>query len=200
MNERFLQRGLLMPRWEPKPFVFSMIKPMGMEPSVLGEIDEKLTSLGNIAVRLPMVATRELMESHYNHLHSKVGESGRHFLEPIVQYYEGKQVLPFVLESSDPFMSHDEFVRSVRQLAGKSRPTRTQPGQIRHIPLERGIPFIFPQAGVDPEFDEPYAFDNLIHVSDCPQAAIDEIGLWFGAYPEVVDRYEQYFIYVNPES
>ncbi len=173
----------------PRPFAFLLIKPNGQDPNLLATIDDMLGQVGNITFRTE--ATSERMSEHYEHLHTKILDDGRRCLAPILQYYKGKKVYPTIIEAQHD-IAHAEFIQQCRELAGKSNPMKTHKGQIRHLPLELGLPFMFPQAGIDSMTDQPFAYDNLIHVSDSPHTAIRETALWLGdTFPGIVEHYDR---------
>ena len=103
-----------------------VIKPDGLVKSLTGNILTKLseTRLKIIAAKVTRVS-RDLAESHYQHLKTKP------FFEDLVQYIQGKvygaeyeRVMALVYEGPDAILK-------VRQLAGATNPEEADPVSIR---------------------------------------------------------------------
>jgi nucleoside-diphosphate kinase len=78
----------------------------------------------------------------------------RHFYTGLVEFIISGPVAAIALEGPDA-------IATVRRLVGKTMPNEAEPGTIRG---DLGIS----------------GLRNLIHASDAPQTAIDELALWFG--------------------
>lgn len=87
---------------------------------------------------------------------------GKPFFEPLVSYITSVPVLALVLEG-------ERAVEAARQTIGATDPVKAAPGTIRSdLGLTIGR--------------------NLVHGSDSPQRAVEEVSLWFR--PEEIARYD----------
>jgi nucleoside-diphosphate kinase len=80
--------------------------------------------------------------------------AGKHFYAGLVEFITSGPVAAVVLEGPDA-------IAIVRRVVGKTMPNEAEPGTIRG---DLGIS----------------GLRNLIHASDAPQTAIEELALWFG--------------------
>ena len=80
---------------------------------------------------------------------------GKPFFEGVVQFISSGPVVAMILEG-------ESAITAVRQMVGATRPLEAAPGSIRgDYALEVG--------------------ENIVHASDGPEAAAEEMQLWFGA-------------------
>lgn len=127
-----------------------------------------IRQISDITVRKRAVVSGEDIREHYRQI-----EGTPHFL-PITRYLSGKRVELLIAEGEG---SPEEFVARMRKLVGKSDPAECRRGQIRHLAVEYGLPYIIPMS---PENgSNNYCRDNLIHCSDSPENAVREVGIWF---------------------
>ena len=94
--------------------------------------------------------------------------AGKHFYDGLVEFITSGPVAAIALEGPDA-------IAVVRRLVGKTMPNEAEPGTIRG---DLGIS----------------GLRNLIHASDAPDTAADELALWFGAgelrdYERAVDTW-----------
>ncbi len=97
-----------------------LIKPDGVERSLIGEIIKRfeLRGLKIVAIKFLKVST-ELASEHY-----KVHQ-GKPFYNGLIQYITSGPVLAMVLEGP-------EAIKAVRQTMGSTNPVEAAPGTIRH--------------------------------------------------------------------
>jgi nucleoside-diphosphate kinase len=79
---------------------------------------------------------------------------GKPFFDGVVQFISGGRVVAMVVEGPNA-------IAAIRQMVGATRPLEAAPGSIRG----------------------DYALDvgeNIVHASDAPETAEQEIALWFG--------------------
>ncbi len=93
---------------------------------------------------------------------------GKFFYEGLVSYITSSPVVALVLEGH-------EAIKVVRAMVGATRPWEAAPGTIRGDFALMGL-------------------RNLIHASDAPETAVNEINLWFKpeevvSYPRELDRW-----------
>jgi nucleoside-diphosphate kinase len=80
---------------------------------------------------------------------------GKPFFEGVVQFISSGPVVAMVVEG-------ESAIAAIRQMVGATRPLEAAPGSIRgDYALEVG--------------------ENIVHASDAPETAEEEIALWFGA-------------------
>jgi nucleoside-diphosphate kinase len=94
--------------------------------------------------------------------------AGKHFYAGLVEFITAGPVAAIALEGPDA-------IATVRRLVGATMPNQAEPGTIRG---DLGIS----------------GLRNLIHASDAPETAADELALWFGEgdlldYPRAVDTW-----------
>jgi nucleoside-diphosphate kinase len=94
--------------------------------------------------------------------------AGKHFYAGLVEFITSGPVAAIALEGPDA-------IAVARRLVGKTMPNEAEPGTIRG---DLGIS----------------GLRNLIHASDAPDTAVDELALWFGAsdlldYERAVDSW-----------
>lgn len=80
---------------------------------------------------------------------------GKHFYDQLVEYISSGPVVAAVVEGPD-------VISTVRKMVGKTRPNEAEPGTIRGDLAVTGL-------------------RNLIHASDAPDTARQEISLFFNA-------------------
>jgi|SRR5688500_14202642 nucleoside-diphosphate kinase len=94
--------------------------------------------------------------------------AGKHFYAGLVEFITAGPVAAIALEGPDA-------IATVRRLVGATMPNQAEPGTVRG---DLGIS----------------GLRNLIHASDAPETAADELALWFGEgdlldYPRAVDTW-----------
>ena len=133
-----------------------IVKPDGLQKSLTGNIFTHLseTKLVIIGCKIKIVS-RELAESHYQHLKDKP------FFGEIVQYLMGefhtKRVLALVYYG-------DDAIQKVRAVCGATNPEEAEPGTIR---------------GSFGRITTKGIYENVIHASSDSKDAEREIKLWF---------------------
>jgi nucleoside-diphosphate kinase len=139
-----------------------LVKPDGVKRFFIGEVLRRVESKGYKIVALEMVqATEELLRKHYADLVEKP------FFPEILDYMTESPVVAIVAEG-------ENVVKGFRSLAGATQPTEAAPGTIRGD-LGRDWP-----GG---------AVRNVVHGSDSPEHANQEIKLWFPDLPEESDSW-----------
>lgn len=116
--------------------------------------------IGEIIARLERrglkVAALKMMQvsEDFARQHYAVHE-GKPFFAGLISYITSAPVVAMVVEGTNA-------VAAVRQTVGATKPFEAAPGTIRaDLALEIGR--------------------NLVHASDAPETAVDEIALWFGS-------------------
>ncbi|CYT76469.1 nucleoside diphosphate kinase [Streptococcus suis] len=99
-----------------------------------------------------VTATEELISQHYEHLTDKP------FFPQLVQYMTSGPMIAGIIEGP-------EVIKSWRDMMGATNPVNALPGTIR------GDFATAPVEGI---------VANVVHGSDCAEAAEREIGLWLG--------------------
>ncbi|MCP3425793.1 nucleoside-diphosphate kinase [Rothia sp. AR01] len=129
-----------------------LIKPDGVERSLIGEILSRFETKGYRIADLTMLTPeRALLERHYEE------HQGKPFFEPLVEFMMSGPVVAAVIEGN-------RVIEGVRTLLGPSEPTTAPGGTIRgDLGRDWG-------AKVQ---------KNLVHGSDSPESAEREIGIWF---------------------
>ncbi len=134
-----------------------LIKPDGLAKSLTGNILTRLseTKLEIAAAKIVRVS-KELAESHYQHL------SDKPFFSELIQYIQGayhsrKKVLAMVYVG-------DNAIDKVRQIAGATNPEEADSVSIR---------------GQYGRITTKGVYENVIHASANPEDAEREIKLWF---------------------
>lgn len=143
---------------------FALLKPEVAQQGLIGEVIRRLENAGLRLTELRLLtAPRELAERHYGEeIARKHGKDVRDWL---LDYICSGPVVAMVL-------SGEEAIRLARETGGQSPfPEDCGPGTIRGDlatdTRERAN-------------SEQRAVHNLIHTSDSPAAAAQEIALWFG--------------------
>ncbi|WP_105257546.1 nucleoside-diphosphate kinase [Streptococcus suis] len=132
---------------------FFIIKPDALKRGLAGQILSRIERRGFQIQDLKMVtATEELISQHYEHLTDKP------FFPQLVQYMTSGPMIAGIIEGP-------EVIKSWRDMMGATNPVNTLPGTIR------GDFAIAPVEGI---------VANVVHGSDCAEAAEREIGLWLG--------------------
>src|SRR5258708_38676300 len=177
----------------PRGFAFVMIKPLGCNPEVRAELVQGLSSFGDITASRRVLVSKEIIEKHYDL--AKYDENGnitKHFY-PITTYLTNKIVEGLIVEDPNG-LDPNVFIKSLRSLIGPSNPIKSNSQQLRHIALERGIPF--KRINTHPhelaKISNSYCLDNLIHCSDDINSSMREIEIWFEGW-QVVDRYQDIY-------
>jgi nucleoside-diphosphate kinase len=144
-----------------------LIKPDGLKKSLTGNILTRLaeTKLEIVAARMVRVST-ELAKEHYRHL------SDKPFFEEVIRYIRGethdrRKVMALVYWG-------EGAITKCRQLAGSTNPEEADPTSIR---------------GSYGRITTSGLYENVVHVSSCPEDAEREIKLWFSPDEIIVDLY-----------
>ncbi|MBI2542078.1 nucleoside-diphosphate kinase [Candidatus Woesearchaeota archaeon] len=135
-----------------------IIKPDGVERSLVGEIIKRFENAGLKLVGMKMVwIGKKFAEEHY-HAHSK-----KPFFKELVEFITEGPVVAFAIEGV-------HAVDNARRLVGDTSPHRAAPGTIRgdfaHLSMEYAS-----KKGLGGK--------NLIHASGSKNEADEEIRLWF---------------------
>ncbi len=137
--------------------VLVLVKPDGVQKSVVGEVVNQFMASGLKLVGLKIVQVgRKLAQEHYGHLRDKF------FFKQIVSYlmgdlHGGSATVAMV------FMGKDS-VKKCRAIAGATNPEEADPRSIR---------------GKYGRVTTKGVYENLVHVSSEPKEARREINLWF---------------------
>ncbi|MGT2711776.1 nucleoside-diphosphate kinase [Streptococcus oriscaviae] len=132
---------------------FFMIKPDAVERGLIGQVLTRIECRGFRIVQLKMMtADKDLIAAHYDHLVDKP------FFPKLVDYMTRGPLVAGIIEGP-------EVVNSWRDMMGVTNPLEAAPGTIRGD---------YATAPVDGNFY------NVVHGSDCPEAAEREIALWLG--------------------
>lgn len=165
---------------------FIIVKPDGVQRSLIGEIISRLERTGLKIVALKLVnATEQQCWTHYNKdeawfLKKGTGivedmqkrgmtpskeaiEYGRDIIGQLVHFMTSGPVVCLVVEGN-------QSVAVVKKLVGSTEPASSDVGTIRgDLTLDS-----YSLAGIDQR-----AVRNLIHCSDAPEEALREIQIWF---------------------
>lgn len=165
---------------------FIIVKPDGVQRSLIGEIIRRIERTGLKIVALKMVnATEEQCWTHYNKdeawflkkgtgivedmqkrgmtVEKEAIEYGRDIIGQLVRFMTSGPVVCLVVEGN-------QSVAVVKKLVGSTEPATSDVGTIRgDLTLDS-----YSLAGVDQR-----AVRNLIHCSDAPEEAQREIKIWF---------------------
>ncbi len=165
---------------------FIIVKPDGVQRSLIGEIISRLERTGLKIVALKLVnATEQQCWTHYNKdeawfLKKGTGivedmqkrgmtpnkeaiEYGRDIIGQLVHFMTSGPVVCLVVEGN-------QSVAVVKKLVGSTEPATSDVGTIRgDLTLDS-----YSLAGIDQR-----AVRNLIHCSDAPEEALREIQIWF---------------------
>lgn len=112
-----------------------------------------------------VVATEEKVRAHYEEVIGKLGED---FAKKMLVMFKDKLVVPIVLKGGD------NVIADVRKIVGATEPAKAGEGTIRGD-LGNNDSYALSTA-------ENRIVRNLIHASDCPEAAKREIGIWLPKY------------------
>jgi nucleoside-diphosphate kinase len=136
-----------------------LVKPDGLKKSLTGNILTKLAETKLIIVGAKVVqVSKELAESHYQHLKDKP------FFPGLVEYIQGgiygddyRRVLAMVYRG-------EEAIKKVREIGGATNPEEADSTSIR---------------GAYGRITTKGVFENVIHASSSTEDAEREIKLWF---------------------
>ena len=135
-----------------------IIKPDGVERSLVGEIIKRFENAGMKLVGMKMVwIDRKFAETHYN-AHTK-----KPFFRELVEFITEGPVVAFVVEGV-------HAVDNVRRLVGSTSPHEAAPGTIRGD---------FAHLSMAYASKKGQGGKNVIHASGSKKEADDEIKLWF---------------------
>ncbi len=131
-----------------------LIKPVGTERNLIGEILRRIEAKGYQITDLRMVTpTRELLTEHY------AEHEGKPFFEPLLEFMSSGTVVAVRVQGH-------RAIEGFRALAGTTDPTVAAPGSIRgDLGRDWGLK----------------VQKNLVHGSDSPESADRELALWFPA-------------------
>lgn len=167
---------------------FLIIKPDGVQRSLIGEIISRVERTGLKIVGLKMLLpTREALLEHYHKndewflkkgtnivenkkanklpVEKEAIEYGRDIIEQIVRFMSSGPVIAMVIQGN-------EAVAVVKKIVGSTEPSTSDVGTIRgDFTIDS-----YEHATVDSR-----AVRNLIHCSDSPDEAQREIAVWFSS-------------------
>lgn len=99
---------------------FVLVKPVGVQRGLIGEVISRLESRGlKLVAAKFMRVSLELAETHYG-IHKE-----KDFYEGLLKYITSAPVMAMVWEGP-------QAVKAVRQTMGSTRPTEAAPGSVRH--------------------------------------------------------------------
>jgi nucleoside-diphosphate kinase len=129
-----------------------LIKPDGVARGLTGEVLRRVEAKGYRIVALEMrTADESLLGRHY------AEHEGKPFFGPLVEFMLSGPVVAAVVEG-------ERVIEGFRSLAGATDPTVAAPGTIRgDLGRDWGTAVV----------------QNLVHGSDSPESAAQEIALWF---------------------
>jgi nucleoside-diphosphate kinase len=129
-----------------------LVKPDGVKRGLTGEILRRIEAKGYTITGLRMFTPdRSLLEEHY------AEHQGKPFFEPLVEFMQSGPVVAARVEG-------DAVIAGFRSLAGTTDPTTAAPGTIRgDLGRDWGLK----------------VQQNLVHGSDAPDTAEQELALWF---------------------
>lgn len=177
-----------------KQQTFLLVKPDGVQRSLVGDIIKRLERTGLKIVALKMVLpTREQLVAHYNKSDewflqkgTKIAEGrkenglpvdkepieyGRDIINQLVSFMSSGPCVAMVLQGN-------QAVNVVKKIVGGTEPSTSDVGTIRgDLTIDS-----YEHAGV-----QERAVRNLIHCSDVPEEALREIQVWFK--PEELLKY-----------
>ena len=171
-----------------KERTFVMIKPDGVEKNLIGEIIKRYESAGLKVVAIKMMKlTKELASKHYpdsmgEAITKKARESmgnigmspeeyAKMVLDGLRSYVTSHPVVCMVLEG-------ENAIKKAREVTGFTDPSRAKPGTIRGDLSDDS----FEKANA-----ERRAVRNIVHASDSPESAKEEIERFFSE-SEIFDR------------
>ena len=150
---------------------FIMIKPDGVQRGIIGELITRFEKVGLKLIGMKFVhINADFSKKHYNEHIDKP------FYPGLEQLLTSGPVVAMVWEGAGS-------IALVRKMVGSTQPSSSAPGTIRgdyaHINYARadGLGIAMP---------------NLIHASDSPKGAEEELKLWF-TENELFDKYETVF-------
>ena len=164
--------------------VFVMIKPLALKhPLLADEIKRALACIGTVSRPQLRHVSRDLCRAHYRFDSTTAPDRTAKHLPAIVNYLQGQMVLSLVLTLNDttPIGADDDFCGFIRsEIVGPSEPMKCAQKHIRHRArsMDYRVAVDVPDADRVADF-QPFAKDNLIHCSDSPQSARQEIALWY---------------------
>ena len=97
-----------------------LVKPDGVERSLIGEIISRFEKRGLMIVAMKMLTVSHALASEHYKVHQ-----GKPFYEGLLKYITSGPVVAMVLEGPDA-------IKSVRQTIGSTNPLEAAPGTIRH--------------------------------------------------------------------
>jgi nucleoside-diphosphate kinase len=130
---------------------FVMVKPDGVRRGLVGEVIRRFEAKGLRIVALKQHVPSRELAERHYAVHRD-----KPFFSDVVAFITSGPVVAMVLEGPEG------TIEMARLVMGKTRPTEAAPGTIRGD-----------YANTTQE--------NLVHGSDAPETAGQEIGLWFGA-------------------
>jgi len=140
-----------------KEQVLVLIKPDAMVKNLYGLVLDSLTQSGLTLVGAKLVQTKkEVIEKHYE-VHR-----GKPFYDKLVDHLLGKY---HVNEVFAMVYSGENAIKRMREFAGETHPEKAKPTSLRGR---------FGRVHTTTD-----VFENVVHVSDAPETAEQEIKLWF---------------------
>lgn len=135
-----------------------IIKPDGVQRSLIGEIIKRFENTGLKIIGMKMVwADRKFAEEHYK------AHKAKPFFKDVVDFITEGPIVAFVIEGV-------HAVENVRKMVGSTSPNEAAPGTIRgdfaHISMKYAS-------------EKGSGGKNLIHASATKKEADEEIKLWF---------------------
>jgi len=131
----------------------SIIKPDAVSMNLIGEIISRFEKSGLRVVAAKLMQLSADDAARFYSVHSQ-----RPFFERLVTFMSSGPLLVQVLEGEDA-------IRTNRTLMGATNPLKAEPGTIRR--------------DFCPDIDESEMHRNLVHGSDAPETAAEEIGFFF---------------------
>lgn len=137
--------------------VLIIIKPDALQKGLAGHVLNSFyrTGLSLVALRVAPV-TRELAKQHYIHIRDTP------FYESVLDFFTGKlhKIENLILM----IFYGEDAIRLCRDIAGKTNPEEADPSTVR---------------GAFGRITTDGVYENVVHVSDDPDATRREIQLWF---------------------
>lgn len=124
---------------------FIILKPLGTQEPIRSEILKRLSEAGSVVGNIKINPTREQMFELYKSNGLNEDGTPKPYLEPMLDYYEGKEI-EFVL------ILGENVLQRVDEMIGFWNPNESKPGEIRHLMQEYGL-----------RYDLDTDYDNLIH-------------------------------------
>jgi nucleoside-diphosphate kinase len=129
---------------------FVMVKPDGVRRGLVGEIIRRFEAKGLHIAALKMLTPSRTLAEEHYAVYR-----GKPFFEPVVEFIASGPVVAMILEGPEG------TIQIVRLMMGKTSPLEALPGTIRGDYSNN-------------------TQQNLLHGSDSPETAAQEIALWFG--------------------